>query len=163
MGVEQHYAPWQQYGPPPLRQALPVAVEFGLYGGAARGFEAMGRSILDAWQSLSHLKKVSLGEAIRRDPSPAIQLYSIAPGALAGLEEAEDGSLTFDPEKAILGIAAAGVGTAVAARIGITKRGVGGRFMRGKKRGKHPVLQMADVIDESRFSDLRQSRGFTHD
>jgi hypothetical protein len=82
--------------------------------------------------------------------TPAVQkLYSIAPGVLAGLDEDANGQLTFDPEKAIIGIAAAAAGTAIVSRIGITRRGRGGRYMRGRRRGKHPVLKMADNVDEA--------------
>jgi hypothetical protein len=72
-------------------------------------------------------------------PDQASRLYSMGPGAVYGFEEDEDGNLTFDPEKAILGLVA-GYAVTKGASIGITKRlrsGKGiGKFLRGGGRTK---------------------------
>ena len=54
-------------------------------------------------------------------------------GGAAGIEQDEQGNITFDPEKAIKGIVIGAAGVAGVQQIGIMTRGRHGRYMRGGK------------------------------
>lgn len=97
--------------------------------------------------------KAAIAKTTREFPKSSMQLYSMAPGAMAGLEVDENNEPVFNAEKAVLGMTAAIGGAALINKIGIAKRiksgPFKGKYMRGGKltRVKDPIAQFEKQFD----------------